>query len=352
MENCDVLRETNSKRVLFRTLEERTAQIEQRMASRIAEEEEKRYFTEMNEAARHAAEQRYTDDKRKQKDLQHATVRVLDEQVRAVEQRRADESSAKAQEVAELRLLWATMANEQAAADAADQDRMRRLKAELQEFNRLRQSQISDRERQERELDLQMLQEALSREAADEGREAAARAKRASDVLKYREQLASMIERDVEESADRDAMIQAMADMQQGKQDAELAARDEARRRLMAEVDAIRQQQIRDKQTRHLLAMEEMALDREAAVAGAAAEVAEAEARRIGLLKQAVNRRLENQTQMVAKAHYKAAEEDEKLNTLDLAQQTERAYMGHVKEALVKTEPPQWYGRKKTDWFT
>lgn len=36
----------------------------------------------MNETARQAAEQRYTDDKRKQKELQQATVRVLDEQVR------------------------------------------------------------------------------------------------------------------------------------------------------------------------------------------------------------------------------------------------------------------------------
>ncbi len=117
-ENCDVLRETNSKRILYRTLDERNAQvrgrdarerahgridraggpqqcccccccspcgvqIEQRLAQRIAEEEEKRAYTEMNEAQRIKAEQRYLDDKRKQKELQTATVKVLDEQVRA-----------------------------------------------------------------------------------------------------------------------------------------------------------------------------------------------------------------------------------------------------------------------------
>jgi hypothetical protein len=86
-EGCDVLRETNSRRILYRTLEERTAQvtargmhgrmgcsrellidpracrmpdmegtsfrqIEQKMAAKIVEEEEKRMFFEMNEQSR------------------------------------------------------------------------------------------------------------------------------------------------------------------------------------------------------------------------------------------------------------------------------------------------------------
>ncbi len=43
------------------------------------------------------------------------------------------------------------------------------------------------------ELDLRILQEALQREAAEETREAEARAKRAADVRRYREQLAVMM---------------------------------------------------------------------------------------------------------------------------------------------------------------
>jgi hypothetical protein len=42
------------------------------------------------------------------------------------------------------------MSAEQEAADAAERERMRALAAELQEFNRLRQMQLSDRERRER----------------------------------------------------------------------------------------------------------------------------------------------------------------------------------------------------------
>jgi hypothetical protein len=57
-------------------------QIEQKMARRIAEEEEKRMYAEMNEVQRQRAEQRHQQDKRKQAELRQATVAVLDQQVR------------------------------------------------------------------------------------------------------------------------------------------------------------------------------------------------------------------------------------------------------------------------------
>ena len=51
--------------------------------------------------------------------------------------------------------------------------------------------------------------------------------------------------------------LQAVADMQQVKQDEEWAMRERARQKLMAEVDTIRQEQIRAKQARQLALMEE-----------------------------------------------------------------------------------------------
>eukprot|EP00983_Pelagomonas_calceolata_P001333 45093-Pelagomonas_calceolata.AAC.6 len=51
--------------------------------------------------------------------------------------------------------------------------------------------------------------------------------------------------------------VRAVADAQQRKQDEEWAMRERARQQLMAEVDAIRQEQIRDKQARQLAALEE-----------------------------------------------------------------------------------------------
>ncbi|KAL6765783.1 tumor suppressor, Mitostatin-domain-containing protein [Haematococcus lacustris] len=350
-ENCDVLRQTHSKRILYRTLDERSAQIEQKMAQRIVEEEETRMFAEMNETQRLKAEQRHLDDKQRDRERRQATIKVLDQQVLDMEQRRRDEADARRQEIAELQALWSRMEQEQQAAEAQDRERMRRLAAELQEFNRLRQSQLSKQERRERELDLQILQEALSREAAEEAREAAAREKRAADIRRYRDQLVALSEKDAEDDAARDAIVQFMADQQRAKQDAEWAAREAARARLMAEVDEIRQQQIRDKQARLAAGQQEVLADRERVEADLAAMRVDTAAQRAALNKRALEQKLQLQTQMVAKAHIKASEEDEKLRALESAQEAEAMYMGQVQTALQRGDPSKWHGRKKVDWY-
>mmetsp|Transcript_13990 Transcript_13990/g.30249 ORF Transcript_13990/g.30249 Transcript_13990/m.30249 type:complete len:484 (+) Transcript_13990:247-1698(+) len=351
-ENCDVLRETNSKRVLYRTLDERNAQIEQKMAAKIMEEEEKRMFHEMNEQERLKAEQRYLDDKRRERERRDATVKILDEQVRAVTLRREEDAAARQQEIIELRALWDKMAQEQEEADILERERMKQLAAELQEFNRIKQMEISEMDRRERELDLKILQEALAREADDEAREQAARDKRREDVRRYRQQLALMMQLEAEETAERDAMIQAVFDEQQARRDAELAAREDARRRLMAEVDAIRQEQIRyknDQRQRELADLEQERLQMEFEAANLSATEAQARAQQ---RKKALMQRLEIQTQMVAKAHIKAAEEDEKLRAREIAAMAEAQYMTKVKDVVEQTDPPKWHGRRKFDWYT
>lgn len=52
----------------------------------------------------------------------------------------------------------------------------------------------------------------------------------------------------------------------------------------------------------------------------------------------------------VAKAHIRAAEEDEKFRAQELAAHAEDAYMGRVHDTLRKTEPPIWHGFKKHQW--
>ena len=78
-----------------------------------------------------------------------------------------------------------------------------------------------------------------------------------------------MVAREGEENAERDAMIAAVQAQQQAKEDAERAARDEARRRLMQQVHEIRQRQIAEKQARVTAALEEVAADRAAVLAAA-----------------------------------------------------------------------------------
>ena len=82
------------------------------------------------------------------------------------------------------------------------------------------------------------------------------------------------------------------------------------------------------------------------AVVAAAEARKQAEARKRNLLQ-----KLELQTQIVAKAHMRAADEDEKTRSLEQALLTETAYMGRVQGSLATTTPPQWFGVKKVNWY-
>lgn len=350
--NCDVLRETNSKRLLYGTLEERNAQIEQKMAAKIAEEEEKRMYHEMNEHERMKKEQRYLDDTRAAQERRDATVKALDEQVAVLEARRAEGAAARLQEIAELRALWEAMEREQQQEEENERNRMLQLAVELAEFNKLKMMEISERDRAERELDLKILQDALTREAQDEEREAANRRKHQEEVRHFREQLALLMAQEADETAERDAMIQAVADAQQAKRDAELAAREAARRQLMAEVDAIRQEQIAYKTQRRNAALDEVEYERRQMEELNLQMSEEETRRRKEAAKKALLTKLEHQTQMVSKAHIKAAEHDERLRALEQAQVAERTYTGQVKSTLDRHEPKTWHGRKKLDFYT
>lgn len=96
---------------------------------------------------------------------------------------------------------------------------------------------------------------------------------------------------------------------------------------------------------------EEQIADRLAMDAEEERQRAEDAVKRAALQKRALEQKLEIQTQMVAKAHNGAAEEDEKLRALEIAATAEKAYMGQVRDALQKTDPPKWFGRKKFDFY-
>lgn len=66
--------------------------------------------------------------------------------------------------------------------------------------------------------------------------------------------------------------------------------------------------------------------------------------------KAGIQRRLELQTMMVAKAHMKAAELDEKLAEGEATKRVEDQFKAKVNQTLSSTDPPVWHGRRKFDW--
>uniref|UniRef100_A0A7S0V1K5 Cilia- and flagella-associated protein 53 n=1 Tax=Polytomella parva TaxID=51329 RepID=A0A7S0V1K5_9CHLO len=348
--NCVPLRDLNSKRTLYRTVEERDQQINIQMNQKILEEEEKKRWFALNEADRQRKEERFCMDQEKRASDRAIMVRQLDEQVVQRDALRAEEAALRQQEIADLKAVWQKMAAEQAVKDQEDRERLKRLSEELLEFNRLRQLQISDSERRERELDLKILQEALAKEASAEAMEAIERERRRNEMQVYREQLAQMMAKQAEETVERDRLIFQAQLLQEAKEDADRMARDEARRKLMAEVDQIRQLQIRNNLAKKQAVLEDKLRDREYFQQESLYAAEEAERRRLESNRNAITRRLETQTQVVARAHQRAVEEGEKAREAEQQRAAEEAYLRKINETLKNTEAPKWFGRKKFDW--
>lgn len=349
-ENCDPLRDAISRKKLFYTVEDRNQQILDKQAFRLLELEETKMFDEMNELERLKKEQRYIDDQRKAKEARAELSRGLDDQMRAVEERKKEEARLRQEEVAELKALWEKMLKEQEAADAAERERMRRLAEDVKEFNKIKQMELTEAERMERELDLKYLQEALAREAAEEAYEAQLRDARREEMRRYRAHLEAMMQKDAEDTAERDRLINEAFMAQQAKYDAEQAVREAARKKLMEEVDFIRKQQIAHHLDAKRSAAEEMLNERQR-IDQEDAEMAAAEAQhKADQLRKALMQQLDIKTQMVAKAHQRTMAAEEKFREAEVYQDQEAMYQGKVTEAL-KAEPAKYYGRKKVDWF-
>ncbi|WIA09145.1 hypothetical protein OEZ85_008556 [Tetradesmus obliquus] len=350
-DNCDPLRERYSRQIIYKTAQEREQQIQEKMALRILEEEENRMYDAMYEAERLKKEQRHLDDVRRQQEGAGEVKRSLDAQVAAVRDRQAAEAHLEAQEVQRMQQHWAQLQAEAEAADRAERARLQRLAEEVKQWNALRLMELSEKEREEREQDLAILQEALAREAAEEAADAAAREAKRQAVLHYRQQLALMMAKEEADREEQDAMILASQRLQEAKQDAEWAAREEARRRLMAEVDAIRQQQIAAKahakqyeKQQQKLELQQVQGDLQSLEHEKAVHAAEAR-------KRALKQQLDVQTQMMAHMHLKNAEKEEKLHAAQLAVQSEQRYMQRVTAAEQQVAPQAFYGRKKVEWF-
>eukprot|EP00879_Flechtneria_rotunda_P009484 GHRR01009927.1.p1 GENE.GHRR01009927.1~~GHRR01009927.1.p1 ORF type:complete len:385 (+),score=156.30 GHRR01009927.1:124-1278(+) len=246
--NCDPLRERYSRQIVYKSAQEREQQIQEKMALHILEQEEQCMFNEMYEAERLKKEQRHLDDVRYQQERAGEVKRSLDAQVAAVRDRQAAEAQQEAMEVQRMQEHWGRLEAEADAAEQAERARLQQLAAEVKQFNALKLMELSEKEWQQREDDLAILQEALAKEAAEEAADADAREAQRQAVIHYRQQLAKMLAKEKADQGEQDAMIEAALSKQQAKQEAEWAVREAARRKLMAEVEDIRRQQIARKQ--------------------------------------------------------------------------------------------------------
>lgn len=103
-ENYDPIRQVDSKLKTQRAAEERRAQVAEKLERRAQQEQEAAEWARVWDAQREKMEQRYHDDKDKEKKLNQETMRILDEQMSQYRARLARERQEEEDEIAALKV--------------------------------------------------------------------------------------------------------------------------------------------------------------------------------------------------------------------------------------------------------
>mmetsp|Transcript_15792 Transcript_15792/g.44191 ORF Transcript_15792/g.44191 Transcript_15792/m.44191 type:complete len:486 (+) Transcript_15792:226-1683(+) len=349
-ENCDPIREQDSKKLLQQAVKAREQQLDEARMLTEMEKAERHMYDEMWERERLKKEQRYQDDLRRTREGNAAMTRVLDEQMVRVAQRKAEEQAGRESEIALLHAQWKAADEAAANAEAARRDREATRIREVKAFNELKAAMDQQRADDEYQEDLKFVTMAMQKAAEDEARDRDAKEQRRKETQEFRRQLTELAVREAEDNSAQDAMISEASARQQAKYDAEQEAKEVARRKLLQEVLAERRQQVEEKMRTLELMKEhdraEMERAREEAIELNFLE----EELRIKDQQQKMQARLDIQAQIWAKEQRAAAEEEERYREAENARAAEAQYLGVVKE--VEAMPAREdFRRKKVEWY-
>ena len=353
-DNFDPVRTQDSKLKGDAARRERDHQLVERAELREAAKTVAAQHAAAWEANRLEKEKRYAADKEHEIQKNAENVKEWDEQLAAVQKRRAKEEEERQAEIASLHALWRRQ-EEDAKAKAEEQARLEVIrKKEVAAYNEEKQAMDAARAREEEELDLKYLQEALAIENAEAAREAKAKEQKAKETRQFLQQTMELMKRDEEDTAEQDRLIAEQNKRQEAIYDARLAREQAARDALMREVVETREQQIRWKDEERQRQAEEVEHERMRFIMESAtlAEMEDEvrEMRQQGRLAAAAElmRQIEKNHQ-----NRSEAKEEERLDNIAVMDRMtgkdpiSQKYMGQIKAE----EPPAYYGRKKVEWF-
>mmetsp|Transcript_15941 Transcript_15941/g.28334 ORF Transcript_15941/g.28334 Transcript_15941/m.28334 type:complete len:486 (-) Transcript_15941:125-1582(-) len=349
-ENCDPVREQDSRKVLYQTVAEREKQLEEAAMLAEMERSESSMYHQMSEQERLKKEKRYQDDMRRVREANAATVHVLDDQMRRVQERREEEEAAREAEIRTLHERWGEEDRAAAAAEAARREAEAVRLREVKRFNQHKADMDAQKEEEEFQEDLKYVTMAMQKAAEDEARDREKKERRKQETMDFRRQLEVLAVKEAEDTSAQDAMIDEAARRQQAKHDAEQEAKEVARRKLMAEVLEERGMQLEERQMKAARDAEEARLVRERAEvenkALAEMEVEMKERDRVAKMQQ----RLDIQAQIWSKEQKAAADQEQKWKEAQSAHEAEARYLGIVKK--VEDMPAREdYRRKKVEWY-
>ncbi|KAG5180764.1 hypothetical protein JKP88DRAFT_322921 [Tribonema minus] len=349
-DSCDASRTLDSKAFLDWVNAQREQQLEEK-ALRLAREaeEDAQYTAQIYERmAWLEAQEREREETRRRtaevvKDGLTAQVRYNAARRMALEQRSAEEDRL---ELDELRAIVA--AEEQKERDRTQAAHARG--AQVREFNKDRQRLREEAAALEQQRDMALLKYAVDRERAGEAEEHRKRDAEREAMRQYTAYLKAQMEREAEDAGKLDtAQADAETKMWEARE-AEQAKRADARRALMAQVHAARQEQIRARRladaAERAALNEQAAFDREAFARAEAQEADKERERRAALLDQAAKLR----GQVDERAAARARERQEEYLSMKRMEACEREHKARLEAQSGKVV--LHHPLKHTQWYT
>lgn len=259
---CDELRTIESK-----ILEEEVAracadQMVERDQKKAQEREEKRFYDALWEQDRLKKIAKEEAEKTRSKEMNAATVAMLESQLDALRKQAAEEERLKQEEAALMRHEIQTLQLQDERALARKLSEQRIIRADLDRFNSLKIAQRAREVADSLSLDMKIVNEFLAMDKAESESKSRRRAELRREMALYREHLRE--QKAIEEKRERE-----MERMQKEEADKLWRIRTEkwqreqlARDRLMSEVLAGRKEQLKTSIDRNRLRQEEMLFDR------------------------------------------------------------------------------------------
>ena len=352
-EGCDGVRAGDSKAITVATVEAREDQLVDKEAAKEAAVLEKKEFDEMYERERLKKEKRYAMEVKLRKERDELALRVLDEQVNDIRERRVEQEQVVKEDVAEMKLRWAAEERAHKAEVAARLEKNKIIGEELQQFNIQKQSEMAANKARDEAFDLQLIEEAMRAAQEEEDRENELKDRKKEQDRMYRTHLTMLMVKEAESEEERDKLVEAQQLQHEAKRQAEKDAEQVARDKLMQEVRLDRDRQMAQKAQMRQQIADEKIYERqrmEAEMAEMAAIEQEFSAQAHA---QSVQNRLDIEAQIQYKESLERKAKEDQAQAWQGALQAEKDYQGMIDYDQAQTRPTHPnFARKSTKWFS
>lgn len=352
-EGCDGVRAGDSKAITVATTDARSGQFVEKEAAKEAAELEKKEFDEMYERERLKKEKRYAMEVKQRKERDEQALRVLDEQVADIRERRVEQEQVVKQDVAEMKARWAAEERAHQVEVAAKLEKNKVIGEELQAFNIQKQAELAAIKSRDEAFDLQLIEEAMRTAQEEEDRENELKDRKKEQDRMYRTHLTMLMVKEAESEEERDRLVEEQQLKYEAKRQAEKDAEQAARDKLMHEVRLDRDRQMAQKARARQQVADEKINERqrmEAEMADIAAIEQEYSAHAHA---QSVQNRLDIEAQIKYKESIDRKAKEDQAQAWQGALQAEKDYQKMIDYDAAQSRPtyPN-FARKSTKWFS